>query len=142
MATKTGLPTTKEEALLILLNRKTPQALTRNGEDEFCTYSHSVNGGCAVGQMVTKNQAEIMECEGNVSVSTACMRGHLPKRLSKLGLEFLVELQNVHDRNSYWNDSQTGRLINNKVWNTDGLDAINKIILDYRLDLPLIKLKS
>lgn len=140
MATKTGLPTTREEVLSILINRKTPQAINTN--IDVCTYLHSFNGGCAIGQCLTEAQAIKVEGdEGNISVHQAIQNKTLPERLGKLGKGFLENVQSVHDGKTYWNDYLTAKTDEQGlVWNNSGREVINEIIKEYKLDLPLLEL--
>ena len=133
MATKTGLPTTREEVLEILINRKTPQATTEEG----CTYLHEHNGGCAIGQCVSKKTAIRMEGDGNTAVSDTYNQKTLPKRLRELGVDFLEDLQGVHDCDNTWNDHDTALLgEDGLVWSEVGKKEINEIIQDYNLSTP------
>lgn len=82
-----------------------PRAIDSNGR---CVYSHSVNGGCAIGRKVSEDLAylfDYMEAEVgyNLTVSNKRIFNLLPLELSMLGSSFLKECQSLHD-NNYWDE--------------------------------------
>jgi hypothetical protein len=134
MATKTGLPTTKEELVQMLIDRKKPQAVD---SDQNCTYSHSSNGGCAIGVAVTKGVAENLESFGNSTFEQTLARA--PKRLSNMGRSFLGDLQNIHDVNENWWDSEKATIGSNElVWNDLGVGMINSLIKRHEINIKEI----
>jgi hypothetical protein len=134
MATKTGLPTTREELVQMLIDRKAPQA--RREAKGMCTYLHSENGGCAIGVAVSSATAIRMEGKKGCAINQAIGNKTLPKRLSKLGEKFLVEVQNIHDEDVNWWDEKKGTNgSNGLVWSKNGVDEINKMITNYDVEL-------
>jgi hypothetical protein len=138
MATKTGLPTTREELVQTLIDRRNPQAKRADGGGK-CTYLHSRNGGCIVGGAVSSATAIRMEGANGCGISQTIDNKTLPKRLVKLGEGFLVEVQYVHDDITNWWDFKIANIgSNGLVWNKRGVDEINKIINDYDLTMGTI----
>ena len=135
MATKTGLPTTREEVLQLLIDRKTPRAF--NDKDKACSYLRSFNGGCAIGQCVTKAQAIKMEGSLSQPVSAIKRNGTLPKRLANLdGDYFLNIVQSIHDNRVNWIDADTAELgEDGLVWNLKGKKLINGVIRKFNLQI-------
>ena len=137
MATKRGLPTTREELVLMLINRKQPQSVD---SDLNCTYSHNFNGGCAIGVALTKKVAEFLQ-QGDQFISIGEVLLKAPKRLSSMGVDFLSDLQSVHDSDRFWWDCEEGEIgRNGLVWNKKGVKNINKLILNHNLKLEKIEL--
>jgi hypothetical protein len=141
MATKTGLPTTREELVLMLINRKQPQARGTGA----CTYLHSINGGCAIGVAVSAATATKMEGKGNIAISKIIENRILPSRLEVMGIRFLETLQGIHDyKMNFWStknantEAEIGS--NGLIWNEDGVKEINHLIRTY--DLKLEKIES
>jgi hypothetical protein len=133
MATKTGLPTTKEELVQMLIDRKQPRAVRESGT---CTYLHSENGGCAIGMAVTEASAIKMEGLSGCTINTAIREGLAPKRLTKMGKGFLKDLQEIHDEVDNWFNSKTAKLGGNGlVWDEEGVSHINNLITKYKLNI-------
>ena len=130
--TDTGLPNTREEVLLVLLNRKEPQALV----GESCTYDHNVNGGCAIGQCLTSKQARNMPGYGLYDEKDF---NALPGRMKTLDQDFLWKIQKIHDYQINWFNYRTAEKDHDTgyVWNKGGLNQIRKIISEYNLNIKL-----
>ena len=138
MATKRGLPTTREELVLMLINRKQPRAVDLDGE---CTYSHSSNGGCAIGVAVTTGVAEFLQLGSDQLISIKEGLLGVPKRLLSMGVVFLEDLQAIHDEDECWWESEKATIgSNGLIWNEDGVKHINKLILNHNLKLEKIEL--
>jgi uncharacterized protein YqkB len=67
-----------------------------------CTYSHSVNGGCAIGYQMTSEEAENLT---GGSIITLIDNGEVPVYISRYGRHFLQDLQALHDINYNWDDT-------------------------------------
>ena len=77
--------------------------ITNLGRNEFGGYSYS--DGCAIGRWLEPNLAlELDEyCEyKNTSVMEPDIFTRLPQALKKLGKDFLVAIQHLHDDEDYW----------------------------------------
>jgi hypothetical protein len=137
MATKTGLPTTREELVQMLINRKTPQA--RRTPNGICTYLHSANGGCAVGMAVSSATAIRMEGKRGCSIGEAIDNKTVPKRLSIFGEDFLLRVQTIHDNHETWWGLESAKIgSNGLIWNKTGVHMINEIIKEYGLTMGTI----
>tara|TARA_R110000822_G_scaffold27129_1_gene81255 strand:+ start:572 stop:976 length:405 start_codon:yes stop_codon:yes gene_type:complete len=134
MATKTGLPETREELVQILIDRKQPMSLV---EKDCCSYLHSSNGGCAIGVAVTKSTAIKLEIT-NSCITYKSMLKILPKRLSSMGSDFLSDVQEIHDNEDNWWNYCTAKIgENGLIWNDEGVGEIKKVIEKYKLDLKI-----
>ena len=119
MATKTGLPETREELVQMLINRKQPRAADL---DDDCTYSHSCNGGCAIGVALKKTDAEFLE--SNI--------------VSEFDELILHVLQVIHDTELHWWDHEKATIgYNGLVWSNKGVLRIKKLIKTYKLNIKL-----
>jgi hypothetical protein len=137
MATKTGLPETREELVQMLIDRKKPQAV--RASSGTCTYLHSKNGGCAIGVAVTEATAIKMEGFSGCSIGVAMNSIFVPKRLTKMGRYFLGVLQTIHDVNENWWDSKKATIgSNGLVWNDLGVGRINGLIKEYEINIKEI----
>ena len=133
MATKTGLPETREELVQMLINRKRPQAVDSDGS---CTYSHSCNGGCAIGVALKKTDAEFLESNSKIEFDEIILKA--PKRLSNMGLGFLEGLQMIHDLEFHWWNHEKATIGHNGlVWSYPGVLSIKKLIKTYKLNIKL-----
>jgi hypothetical protein len=133
MATKTGLPETREELVQMLINRKQPQAVDSDGN---CTYSHGFSGGCAIGVALKKGGAEFLESNSSLQFDELILK--TPKRLSNMGLDFLGDLQNIHDVEFNWWDHEKATIgSNGLVWSNEGVLRIKKLIKTYKLNIKL-----
>jgi hypothetical protein len=135
MATKTGLPETREELVQMLINRKQPQAVDSN---ESCTYSHNYNGGCAIGVALKKGIAELLESNSNSNIDFDKLILKAPKRLSSMGSDFLADLQVIHDvSNSWWDYKKAIIGSNGLVWSDEGVLRIKNLIKTYKLNIKI-----
>ena len=133
MATKTGLPETREELVQMLINRKQPRAVDSSDD---CTYSHSCNGGCAIGVALKKTDAELLESDSNIQFDELILKA--PKRLSNMGSDFLGDLQIIHDVEFNWWDHEKATIGSNElVWSNEGVLKIKKLIKTYKLNIKL-----
>lgn len=85
-----------------------PRAIDSN---DSCVYSHSVNGGCAIGRKVSKDLAYRFDYMGaevgyNFTVSSKPVFDLLPLELSMLGDSFLQDCQYLHDNNNNWDKKE------------------------------------
>lgn len=81
-----------------------------------CVYS---GVGCAIGRLI-KNKQLCKELDSYCvsAVDSKNVYPKLPKNLQKLGIDFLKDLQTLHDREVNWNDkgiSDVGREITNDI---------------------------
>ena len=133
MATKTGLPETREELVQMLINRKQPRAVDSS---DACTYSHSCNGGCAIGVALKKTDAELLASDFVSNFDELILK--TPKRLSNMGVEFLYGLQSIHDTCRNWWDHEKATIGSNElVWSNEGVLRIKKLIKTYKLNIKL-----
>lgn len=84
-----------------------PRAVDSNGS---CVYSHSVNGGCAIGRKISKDLAYRFDYMGaevsyNFTVSDERIFNLLPLELSMLGVNFLQDCQYLHDNENSWDEN-------------------------------------
>lgn len=92
----------REKALQWEVNNRTSfnRAIQRPGTVEnVCMYNHDFNGGCAVGRLIPKELA--------ARLSGIISRSHLkllPDEVAELGLEFLEQLQSLHDVKANWDE--------------------------------------
>jgi hypothetical protein len=63
----------------------------------------------------------------------------LPRRLKKIGREFLQALQSLHDEDDTWEKGRTGESL---VWSDQGLKCINDIITEFKVNIPLLEVKN
>ena len=137
---------TKEELLLSLINRQTPRAVQGKEINTMCTYSHSINGGCAIGCQVKKSLAKTLDNHGALAFDENDDEGSysevfycLPKRLQKMGHEFLSLIQSTHDEQTNYINSETAEKgKDGLIWNARGKKEINNIISKF--DLKIKKL--
>jgi hypothetical protein len=75
------------------------RGITKDG----CSYA----AGCAVGRKINSRLAKkldkVIDITGDSSVSCPEVFNQLPKKLQVLGVDFLSELQQLHDGAEYWN---------------------------------------
>src|SRR5690606_23964039 len=96
----------REELMLKLINRSTPQAYDMNLNDGLCTYDKDVNGGCAIGCDIShKLSKEIY----NDNANSEQVFQYLPKRLQKMGGDFLGDIQKIHDNDNNWINTITAQ---------------------------------
>jgi hypothetical protein len=131
-----ALSKTKEELLTRLINRKQPQAMRI--EIDMCTYDHEVNGGCAIGSEVSKKKALELEVIGGGIIDDHIFEA-LPKRLKKIGREFLKEVQSLHDNDINWEKGRTGE---SSVWSNRGQRRINELITEFTVNIPLLEVQN
>jgi len=131
-----ALSKTKEELLTRLINRKQPQAMRI--EPDVCTYDHEVNGGCAIGGEVSKKKALELEDIGSGIVDDKIYRA-LPRRLKKMGRDFLQQVQSLHDSNATWEQERIGESL---AWNNYGVERINSIITEFKVNIPLLEVQN
>jgi hypothetical protein len=76
------------------------RGITKDG----CSYA----AGCAVGRKINSRLAKkldkVIDITGDSSVSCPEVFNQLPKKLQVLGVDFLSELQQLHDSGQNWND--------------------------------------
>ncbi len=74
--------------------------------DGNCKYYLKGHQGCAVGRLIDdvklKKRLNDGDEEGDSSVLN--LFDILPKKVQKLGMGFLVDLQGLHDKRSYWDE--------------------------------------
>ena len=131
-----ALSKTKEELLTRLINRKQPQAMRI--EVDVCTYDHEVNGGCAIGGEVSKKKALELEDIGSGIVDDKIYRA-LPRRLKKMGRDFLQQVQSLHNSNATWEQERIGESL---VWSNYGMERINSIITEFKVNIPLLEVQN
>ena len=90
----------KERQLAVLEDTVKHYNSTNRSQDGLsCVYYPTDKSeGCAVGRLI-KNK-ELCNTLGSRSVSTAFV--HLPKEVKELGVEFLTDLQSLHDTAPFW----------------------------------------
>lgn len=90
-----------------------------------CTYSHSANGGCAVGRLLPAEVAERLH--GTVR-EVFDSYPDLVQSIAHLQVRFLRQLQVLHDNDDAWDDNGLtayGRLQVDYITKTSGLDPID-----------------
>jgi len=128
-----ALSKTKEELLTRLINRKQPQAY-----DIICSYYHQVHGGCAIGCEVSEKKASELELIGGGIIDDNIYRA-LPRRLKKIGREFLQAVQSLHDHTRSWEKERTEESL---VWSNYGMERINSIITEFKVNIPLLEVQN
>lgn len=115
---------TREELLINTVSRFSlkNRGINKNGK---CSYT----SGCAIGVEVRKSVAEKLEKKG-YGISNPGEYKLLPNRLKRMGIEFLEEIQNMHDFSGNWNE----RGISER-----GKSKANEIIDNFRLKLNHLK---
>lgn len=64
-----------------------------------------ITDGCAIGRLIPQRlRAKLDKFDGATGVIEYKIFQELPKKIQNLGQDFLVELQILHDNNSYWDD--------------------------------------
>ena len=89
-----------------------------------CTYapSHEDTLGCAIGQWVPdKNRCEEWD-EGLYGLED--IKNELPKWMQDMSTYFLLEVQNLHDSNKFWNEKGISEL---------GVLQVNQLKTDFEL---------
>ena len=93
-------------------------------ERQACSYSHKVNGGCAIGRKVSAELAEEFEAmsraqeqNAGLSVGATDIFKKLPTELQELGSYFLELVQSLHDGDIYWDENGLSRIGEKKVEN-------------------------
>lgn len=131
---KAKVSKTREELLLKLINRQTPMAFDIN---DGCTYSHDVNGGCAIGCDISYKLSKELSGLGGIET----VQEKLPRRLLKMGKNFLTDIQNIHDGQTSWiDDEKATKGKDGLVWSESGKLKINVIISKYNLKLKPLKI--
>lgn len=75
----------------------------KDGEPKSaCKYRTSDGRKCAVGRHVHDDAYDIL-MEGH-SINTEAMKKYLPEKILSLGIDFLQEIQQLHDCDDNWND--------------------------------------
>jgi hypothetical protein len=105
-----------------LTNRGTN--VTPNGvKTDSCRYFITKGGPrCAIGILMTEEEAEKFERNIGGAICESSFP-QLPKRLQSLGLEFLSELQQLHDQKSNWTNTGLSE------W---GQERVNKLLIKYK----------
>jgi hypothetical protein len=89
-----------------------------------------VSQGCAIGRFMTKAQKEAAD-ELKRGSDIASVYSYdptlIPKKLARLGIDFLADIQNLHDINDFWN-------IPRKRMSKEGREYIRRIIKKHKLD--------
>lgn len=110
-------------------NKNNRAIVMRRDEQEVCIYSHSVNGGCAIGREVPSETADKMDFisrdTGQGAISNPTILKLLQENRPDMGglpLEFLSELQMLHDSigKEYWGEeglTKLGRAQFHYLWN-------------------------
>jgi len=90
-----------------------------------CKYSHEYNGGCAIGRLLSREAAEECDRIGG-TVLFPIIVDLLPPEVRELDVEFLREIQILHDdmANENWNDDGLSE---------QGFDKYKSIIALYNL---------
>ncbi len=81
------------------ITKGAPRATRRAGTGKACVYINKHGDRCAVGVLLTREEAVRAQKKGGAANDVP-----MPKRLQR-NLEFLVELQRVHDQR--WSDDMT-----------------------------------
>lgn len=118
----------KTEMLQSLLDREQPRAFDKLSFS--CTYDHSVNGGCAIGCQIQKSLAKDLG-RGSLEVVFT----FLPKRLRDMGIDFLRDIQDIHDLENNYNEDGIG-------WNEKGLKQIENLANHHKIKLDFSKYES
>ena len=123
---------TREELLMSLIKRQTPRAVIElDGKTQGisrCVFFQMVNGGCAIGSQVLPSLAAKLTFEN--------WEDMIPERLRKMGKKFLRHVMSIHDEEINWVKSPKPGEI---VWNSVGKKALNQVILEYKLNIKLLK---
>ena len=75
---------------------------------ESCYYSHSFNGGCAVGRLLPEDIAEKADLDNALATSSGIREPEIWEICSQvelvtlLGMDFLADLQFIHDNGYHW----------------------------------------
>lgn len=126
---------TREQVTLELLHRKTLRAVSSSGT---CTYDPSINGGCAIGCLLTQEEFDVLDDHGFNNETAEDAFDYLPKRIQDLGLMFLNMLQCIHDTKYNW-ESEYPRDASKYpvVWTNNGIIEFKILIEEWDLDIDL-----
>lgn len=92
--TKKKYSQTREELMLKLIHREQPRAYDYAKNN--CVYDQNINGGCAIGCDIKPSLAK------KLIGFAFCVIDKLPKRLQKMGKDFLEDIQIIHDLRKHW----------------------------------------
>lgn len=127
-------PTTMEQYLteVCLIFNSENRSLALMGR--FCVYSHNYNGfGCAVGLYLSKEEA--MELDDGELLLRDLYNQYATLR-SKLGhfpVDFLADMQRLHDNENLWNKEGLSNI---------GKEVVKNIISEYKLNISLEEILS
>lgn len=118
---------TREELLMNTIERfNSDNRAEVNDIGQYCTK----NGRrCAIGIEVSLAKAKYLEDSFKGSNAKGVLN-ELPKRLQKMGLLFLLDIQDLHDDEDYWDEEGLSE---------SGKTNANKIIKKHNLKLDPIK---
>lgn len=87
-----------------------------------CRYSGETLGknteGCGIGRLLTLEQRNYLDDKYPEGESVANIFEELPKGVQRLGVDFLSDLQQLHDRQNCWDEFSITR---------QGVEAVEKI---------------
>jgi hypothetical protein len=95
------------------------RSIKRESSFGDCSYApaHEKTKGCAIGRWLERDNRIILENPSKIVFdSSVCC--HLPNWMAEMGLSFLSEIQELHDKDDFWGDKSLNRM---------GLDKVNEI---------------
>ena len=103
-------------------------------ENRMCYYSpekigkSEISNGCAIGRHLSREDANFIDNIGVMDVkriiNDPILSQKLPEWMKDLGTSFLYDVQLLHDRSGYWNESGI---------TAAGIDQVKKIQREYEL---------
>lgn len=126
---------TQKEFLLDTIAYYSEDTERRCVTEDGCYYSpltinNKKSDGCAIGRWLDPNVAVNLDSLGCKPVINYVVTSVLPEKLLKLGVDFLKDIQELHDEDTYWYSDGLSRYGKNKV---------NSIIDTWNLDIPKYK---
>ena len=121
---------TKKETMIQMLkdvldqfgpDPKIYRCIAKNGKCLYNPPERSLSAGCAIGMYIDSDIAKEMDNEGRIDNVPKAM---LPKWMQKINMDFLLDIQSLHDSTSYW--AEVGLTITGKF-------CVNFIISKYTL---------
>lgn len=121
---------TQEEFLLSTIEYYSADTNRRNKTPYVCCYFplKPNSEGCAIGRWLKPELAKELDSMGYTAVKRQEVFNRLPIKLKKLTSSFLQDIQELHDYDSYWEESGLSK---------EGIEKVNQIIKNYKLNIPL-----
>ena len=120
----------KQRRLVILedtVNHYTLKNRAKDGNHLFgflCVYSpvEGISEGCAIGRMIADKDVCRKMDEIKACIDEKILREFIPQEVLELGITFLADLQQLHDKQIYWQNTGLTK---------EGVEWVEKLKIEY-----------